>query len=72
MIDKILLFPYAITLAIRDLLYRKGWKKARKAEVPTVSVGNITVGGTGKTPHATATSPSSPAATSARPRASRK
>lgn len=51
MIDNILLFPYSITLAIRNALYRKGSKKVHKAEVPTICVGNITVGGTGKTPH---------------------
>ncbi|MBQ7751037.1 MAG: tetraacyldisaccharide 4'-kinase [Bacteroidales bacterium] len=52
MIDRILLFPYTLTLALRDYVFRKGLVKSQKAEVPTICVGNISVGGTGKTPHA--------------------
>ena len=51
MLDKIVLLPYYLTLKIRNSLYGSGRKKSYPAEVPTVSVGNITVGGTGKTPH---------------------
>ena len=42
---------YGLVLRIRHLLYDKGWKKSFPAPLPAVSVGNITVGGTGKTPH---------------------
>lgn len=42
---------YRIILALRHFAYDKGLKKVQKASVPTVCVGNITVGGTGKTPH---------------------
>lgn len=49
-----LLFPFAVLYglitAIRNYLYDKGILKSYSFEVPVIAVGNLSVGGTGKTP----------------------
>src|SRR5881392_4197819 len=51
---RILLWPlsyvYGIAARWRVALYTKGICKTRRLKAPVVSVGNLTVGGTGKTP----------------------
>ena len=42
--------PYALTLALRACAYRAGLLSSRRLPRPVISVGNITLGGTGKTP----------------------
>ncbi len=53
---KILLYPfsllYGIGVGFRNLLFDIGILKSKSFQTPIISIGNITVGGTGKTPHA--------------------
>jgi len=41
---------YGVASRARRALYDKGWLRVHKVSAPVISVGNVTVGGTGKTP----------------------
>lgn len=49
--SRIILFPYWLTLKIRHWLYDTGRIKGKSYPIPVICIGNVTVGGTGKTPH---------------------
>lgn len=42
---------YGLAVAIRNMLYRIGLLRRTRFDLPVISVGNLTVGGTGKSPH---------------------
>src|SRR5258706_747056 len=41
---------YSVAMKTRRALYRSGRLQVHKLDVPVISVGNLTTGGTGKTP----------------------
>ncbi|MEL7376139.1 MAG: tetraacyldisaccharide 4'-kinase, partial [Bacteroidota bacterium] len=52
---KLLLAPFSILygfgVSLRNWAYRTGWLKSISFNLPVISVGNLSVGGAGKTPH---------------------
>lgn len=41
---------YRVGVALHNAIYDRGWVRPLKVSIPVISVGNIVVGGTGKTP----------------------
>ena len=55
LVIKIILAPFSLLygslVGLRNAAYRLGFLKSVQFDVPTISVGNLSTGGTGKTPH---------------------
>jgi tetraacyldisaccharide 4'-kinase len=47
---RVVSWGYAAAIALRNFLYSKKWLKTHRANAVVISIGNVTAGGTGKTP----------------------
>jgi tetraacyldisaccharide 4'-kinase len=42
--------PYGFGMRLRNAAFDRGWKPSHRTGMPVISIGNVTTGGTGKTP----------------------